>query len=145
MAVASGGSQAAFSCRIWMRRIGGPLWIDRLHRRLVYWVGAIGGRKEKSSATWRGDRGKLCRALAGKENRIGRVRCGLLLSRGRAPYNAPPDGEVPERSIGAVSKTVVPLAGTQGSNPCLSATHRKHCYINNLQPRLIKILTNNNA
>jgi hypothetical protein len=31
------------------------------------------------------------------------------------------DGEVPERSIGAVSKTVVPLAGTQGSNPCLSA------------------------
>ena len=46
---------------------------------------------------------------------------GVLLSWARAPYNAPPDGEVPERSIGAVSKTVVPLAGTQGSNPCLSA------------------------
>ena len=30
-------------------------------------------------------------------------------------------GEVPERSIGAVSKTVVPLAGTEGSNPSLSA------------------------
>ena len=29
-------------------------------------------------------------------------------------------GEVPERSNGAVSKTVVP-SGTQGSNPCLSA------------------------
>ena len=29
-------------------------------------------------------------------------------------------GEMPERSIGAVSKTVVP-SGTQGSNPCLSA------------------------
>jgi hypothetical protein len=30
-------------------------------------------------------------------------------------------GEVPERSIGAVSKTVVPLWGTEGSNPSLSA------------------------
>ena len=29
-------------------------------------------------------------------------------------------GEMPEGSIGAVSKTVVPF-GTQGSNPCLSA------------------------
>ena len=29
-------------------------------------------------------------------------------------------GEMPEWSIGAVSKTVVPF-GTQGSNPCLSA------------------------
>jgi hypothetical protein len=29
-------------------------------------------------------------------------------------------GEVPERSIGAVSKTVVPLLGTEGSNPSLS-------------------------
>ncbi len=28
---------------------------------------------------------------------------------------------MPEWSIGAVSKTVVPLTGTQGSNPCLSA------------------------
>ena len=28
---------------------------------------------------------------------------------------------MPERSIGAVSKTVVPLAGTEGSNPSLSA------------------------
>jgi aldose 1-epimerase len=31
-------------------------------------------------------------------------------------------GEVPEWSIGAVSKAVVPLAGTVGSNPTLSAT-----------------------
>ena len=30
-------------------------------------------------------------------------------------------GEVPERSNGAVSKTVVP-SGTQGSNPCLSGS-----------------------
>ena len=30
-------------------------------------------------------------------------------------------GEVPERSIGAVSKTVVPFTGTEGSNPSLSA------------------------
>ena len=30
-------------------------------------------------------------------------------------------GEMPEWSIGAVSKTVVPFTGTQGSNPCLSA------------------------
>ncbi len=29
-------------------------------------------------------------------------------------------GKMPEWSIGAVSKTVVP-SGTQGSNPCLSA------------------------
>ena len=28
---------------------------------------------------------------------------------------------MPEWSIGAVSKTVDPLAGFQGSNPCLSA------------------------
>ncbi len=31
------------------------------------------------------------------------------------------DGEMPEWSIGAVSKTVDPLWGSQGSNPCLSA------------------------
>lgn len=31
-------------------------------------------------------------------------------------------GEMPEWSIGAVSKTVDPLWGSQGSNPCLSAT-----------------------
>jgi hypothetical protein len=36
------------------------------------------------------------------------------------------DGEVPERSIGAVSKTVVPLWGTEGSNPSLSA--RPHVF-----------------
>ena len=30
-------------------------------------------------------------------------------------------GELPERSNGAVSKTVVPLSGTGGSNPSLSA------------------------
>ena len=32
-------------------------------------------------------------------------------------------GEMPEWSIGAVSKTVVPF-GTQGSNPCLSASDK---------------------
>ena len=32
-------------------------------------------------------------------------------------------GKMPEWSIGAVSKTVVP-SGTQGSNPCLSALNR---------------------
>ena len=36
-------------------------------------------------------------------------------------------GEVPERSIGAVSKTVVPLAGTEGSNPSLSANVPAYC------------------
>ena len=30
-------------------------------------------------------------------------------------------GELPEWSNGAVSKTVVPLCGTKGSNPLLSA------------------------
>lgn len=34
-------------------------------------------------------------------------------------------GEMPEWSIGAVSKTVVPF-GTQGSNPCLSAKFGKN-------------------
>ena len=33
-----------------------------------------------------------------------------------------PRGEVPEWSNGTVSKTVEPLKGSQGSNPCLSAT-----------------------
>ena len=33
-------------------------------------------------------------------------------------------GEMPEWSIGAVSKTVIP-SGIQGSNPCLSAKARK--------------------
>ena len=33
----------------------------------------------------------------------------------------PKKGEVPEWSIGAVSKTVDLLWGSQGSNPCLSA------------------------
>ena len=33
----------------------------------------------------------------------------------------PNKGEVPEWSIGAVSKTVDLLWGSQGSNPCLSA------------------------
>ena len=37
------------------------------------------------------------------------------------PYKPRLCGEVPERSIGAVSKTVVPLWGTEGSNPSLSA------------------------
>jgi hypothetical protein len=38
------------------------------------------------------------------------------------PINSEPRaGEVPERSIGAVSKTVVPFSGTEGSNPSLSA------------------------
>ncbi len=32
-------------------------------------------------------------------------------------YCVPRNGEVPERSIGAVSKTVVPFSGTEGSNP----------------------------
>ncbi len=32
-------------------------------------------------------------------------------------------GEVPERLIGLVSKTSVPLWGTGGSNPPLSAIH----------------------
>jgi hypothetical protein len=36
-------------------------------------------------------------------------------------YSVPRNGEVPERSIGAVSKTVVPFSGTEGSNPSLSA------------------------
>ncbi len=31
---------------------------------------------------------------------------------------------MPEWSIGAVSKTVDPLAGSQGSNPCLSAKEK---------------------
>ena len=35
-------------------------------------------------------------------------------------------GEMPEWSIGAVSKTVVPFTGTQGSNPCLSAEKEKN-------------------
>ena len=34
-------------------------------------------------------------------------------------------GEVPEWLIGAVSKTVVSLRGTVGSNPTLSATERR--------------------
>ena len=34
------------------------------------------------------------------------------------------EGKMPEWSIGAVSKTVVP-SGTQGSNPCLSAKHER--------------------
>jgi hypothetical protein len=41
--------------------------------------------------------------------------------RGYAKSLQPFNGEVPERSNGAVSKTVVPLAGTEGSNPSLSA------------------------
>jgi hypothetical protein len=36
-------------------------------------------------------------------------------------------GEVPEWSIGAVSKAVVLLAGTVGSNPTLSATSEQNC------------------
>ena len=36
-----------------------------------------------------------------------------------------PVGEVPEWTIGAVSKTVVALAATEGSNPSLSA----ECFI----------------
>ena len=35
-----------------------------------------------------------------------------------------PIGEMPEWSIGAVSKTVIP-SGIQGSNPCLSANEQK--------------------
>ena len=37
---------------------------------------------------------------------------------------------MPERSIGAVSKTVVPLWGTVGSNPTLSAKYRNISLIN---------------
>lgn len=47
---------------------------------------------------------------------------GVLPRPVRTPYKAAPDGEVPERSIGTVSKTVVLLVGTEGSNPSLSAT-----------------------
>ena len=38
---------------------------------------------------------------------------------------------MPEWSIGAVSKTVDPLAGSQGSNPCLSAEKiaEQFCYL----------------
>jgi hypothetical protein len=43
------------------------------------------------------------------------LRCHMLSDRARS------SGEVPERSNGAVSKTVVPLTGTEGSNPSLSA------------------------
>ena len=53
---------------------------------------------------------------------------GRVAMRDCRPYNAPrlllhagADGEVPERSIGTVSKTVVLLVGTEGSNPSLSA------------------------
>ena len=35
------------------------------------------------------------------------------------------NGEMPEWSIGAVSKTVIP-SGIQGSNPCLSAQEQKN-------------------
>ena len=34
------------------------------------------------------------------------------------------NGEMPEWSIGAVSKTVIP-SGIQGSNPCLSAENEE--------------------
>ena len=55
---------------------------------------------------------------------------GLLRASQLAMFRAPrcgvcrihPCGEMPEWSIGAVSKTVVRLR-TQGSNPCLSANH----------------------
>ena len=44
------------------------------------------------------------------------------VSRNTAKQTQPQtQGKMPEWSIGAVSKTVVPLWGTQGSNPCLSA------------------------
>ena len=36
-----------------------------------------------------------------------RSRASLVEKSGSGPYNRPPSGEVPERSIGAVSKTVV--------------------------------------
>ena len=36
-------------------------------------------------------------------------------------------GKMPEWSIGAVSKTVDLLAGSQGSNPCLSANRKRSC------------------
>jgi hypothetical protein len=55
-------------------------------------------------------------------------------------------GEVPERSIGAVSKTVVPLAGTEGSNPSLSANRYKPRDSNGLlfyrSTRMTNALTN---
>ena len=40
-------------------------------------------------------------------------------------YNLAPRGEVPERLNGTVSKTVVVLVATVGSNPTLSATKER--------------------
>src|SRR5579863_7398944 len=104
---------------MWMRRMGGPR--GSIVRIGDWSIGSVQWGLEKKNLLLAGKviRGSCVVRWSAKRTGLGGR--GLLLSWARAPYNAPPDGEVPERSIGAVSKTVVPLAGTQGSNPCLSA------------------------
>src|SRR5579872_7136277 len=58
--------------------------------------------------------------LAARRARCGRSEACCRVGHGRNIRRVP-DGEVPERSIGTVSKTVVLLVGTEGSNPSLSA------------------------
>jgi hypothetical protein len=60
-------------------------------------------------------RGSTVEDLFGQaDRRVFGANFGFCSSVGHAKFLAPLNGEVPERSIGAVSKTVVPLTGDRG-------------------------------